>query len=46
MEIIISVLSEERDHARSIVDALIDAEQNYLFTNDTEYKENRQSIVA
>ena len=41
MDIIISVLSKERDHAREIVDAVIDAEQNYLFTNDVEYKDNR-----
>jgi hypothetical protein len=41
MDIIISVLSKERDHAREIVDAVIDAEQNYLFTNDADYKDNR-----
>jgi len=45
MDIIIGVLGGERDHAREIVDAVIDAEQNYLFTNDTDYKENRSSIV-
>jgi len=45
MEIITSVLSAERDHCREIVDAVIDAEQNYLFTNDADYKDNRQSIV-
>lgn len=45
MDIIVTVLSLERDHAREIVDAVIDAEQNYLFTNDADYKDNRQSIV-
>ena len=41
MDIIIKVLSKERDHAREVVEAIIDSEQNYLFTNDREYKENR-----
>lgn len=45
MDMIIKVLSEERDHAREIVEAIIDSEQNYLFTNDLDYKENRSSIV-
>ena len=46
MEIIIKALSKERDHAREIVEAIIDSEQNYLFTNDTNYKENRSDIVT
>ena len=45
MAIIIKVLSTERDQAREIVEAIIDSEQNYLFTNDKDYKENRQEIV-
>lgn len=45
MDIIIQVLGAERDHTREIVDAVIDAEQNYLFTNDADYKDTRQSIV-
>lgn len=45
MDIIVQVLSSERDHAREIVEAIIDSEQNYLFTNDLDYKENRSSIV-
>jgi len=45
MDIIVQVLSGERDHAREIVEAIIDSEQNYLFTNDLDYKENRSSIV-
>lgn len=45
MDIITTVLGIERDHTREIVEAVIDAEQNYLFTNDSEYKDNRQSIV-
>ena len=45
MDIICQVLQEERDHARDIVEAIVDAEQNYLFTNDLDYKENRSSIV-
>jgi hypothetical protein len=45
MDVVVGVLSEERDHARTIVEAIIDAEQNYLFTNDHNYKENRTDIV-
>lgn len=45
MEIIIKVISKEREHARKIVEAIIDSEQNYLFTNDQEYKDNRSEIV-
>lgn len=46
MDVIIKCLSKERDHAREIVEAIIDSEQNYLFTNDLDYKENKQSIIA
>ena len=45
MEYICEIIGAERDHCREIVEAVIDAEQNYLFTNDLEYKINRQSIV-
>jgi vacuolar protein sorting-associated protein 1 len=45
MDIITQVLVNERDHARELVEAIIDAEQNYIFTNDNDYKENRSSIV-
>lgn len=45
MEIICDVIGKERDHCREIVEAVVDAEQNYLFTNDIDYKSNRQSIV-
>jgi hypothetical protein len=38
MEIICDVIGKERDHTREIVEAVIDAEQNYLFTNDLDYK--------
>jgi len=46
MDIVCQILQAERDRARDIVEAIIDSEQNYLFTNDTDYKENRSSIVA
>ena len=46
MDIIIKVLSKERDHARELVENLIDAEMNYLFTNDQQYKDSRSDIVA
>jgi hypothetical protein len=45
MEIIIRVISKEREYARKIVESIIDSEQNYLFTNDQEYKDNRSEIV-
>jgi len=45
MEIIVKTLSAERDKAREVVEAIIDSEQNYLFTNDTAYKTNRTDIV-
>ena len=45
MDIIVKCLSKERDHAREVVEAIIDSEQNYLFTNDQDYKDNRTDIV-
>jgi len=45
MEYICDIIGKERDRCREIVEAVIDAEQNYLFTNDLDYKTNRQSIV-
>lgn len=44
-DIITKVLMKERDHAREVVEAIIDSEQNYLFTNDTNYRDNRQEII-
>lgn len=40
-EIIISVLNEERANTLRIVSHIIEAEQNYIFTNDLEFKENK-----
>ena len=34
MDIIVKCLSKERDRAREVVEAIIDSEQHYLFTND------------
>jgi hypothetical protein len=45
MDIIVKVLSRERDRSREVVEAIIDSEQNYLFTNDRDYKDNRSEIV-
>lgn len=45
MEIITNVLIDEREKCRSIVESVIDAEQNYLFTNDYDYLTNRTDIV-
>jgi len=43
MEIISSVLIEERDHAKYVVDSIIEAEQNYIFTNDLQFKEGKSN---
>jgi hypothetical protein len=45
MDIIINVLQDEREKARALVESVIDAEQNYLFTNDSDYLTNRTDIV-
>ena len=45
MDIIVRVLNREREASRKIIEAIIDSEQNYLFTNDLGYKENRSDIV-
>jgi hypothetical protein len=45
MDIIVNVLQDEREKTRIIVEAVIDAEQNYLFTNDSEYLSSRTDIV-
>ena len=46
MDIIIRVLSKERERCREVVEAILDSEQEYLFTNDRDYKDNRSEIVA
>lgn len=45
MEIVTGVLSKEREKSRIQVEAIIDSEQNYLFTNNTTYK-NKNSEVS
>ena len=39
------VLISERDKTRDIIEQMIDFEQNYLFTNDSDYKDQRADIV-
>ena len=46
MEIIVRVLTKERERTREVVEAILDSEQEYLFTNDRDYKDNRSEIVA
>lgn len=41
MDIVTRTLHNERDKTRNIVEAIIDSEQNYLFTNDMNYRNNR-----
>ena len=45
MDIITTVLQDEREKTRVIVESIIDSEQNYLFTNDYDYLQNRTDIV-
>jgi len=45
MEIIINVIQQDRDRAREIVESIIDAEQNYLFTNDLDYKDSKSDMI-
>lgn len=45
MEIITKTLGKARDHAQEIIDALIESEQNYLFTNDMDFKSNRHQVI-
>jgi hypothetical protein len=39
MDIVTKVLQKEREKARTIVEALIDSEMNYLFTNNRDFKD-------
>ena len=45
MDIIVTVLQDEREKTRALVESIIDSEQNYLFTNDSDYLTNRTDIV-
>ena len=45
MEIIVKVLQQERDAAREIVEAIIDSEINYHFTNDQDFKDNKSNVM-
>ena len=39
-------MQEHREKTRKIVEQLIEAEQNYLFTTDTDYLTNRGAFFA
>ena len=45
MDVVVQCLQGEREKCRAIVEAIIDSEQNYLFTNDSDYLANRTDIV-
>lgn len=45
MDIVSTVLQNERDYTREIVESIIDSEQGYLFTNDQDYLQKRTDIV-
>ena len=36
----------ERENAREVVEAIVDSEIAYHFTNDQDFKENKSSIMA
>lgn len=39
MDIIVQILQELRDHTRTLVEAIIDSELNYHFTNNNDFKD-------
>ena len=41
MDIIVQILQELRDHAKDLIESIIDAELNYHFTNDLNFKESK-----
>lgn len=43
MDIIVNILQELRDHTRVLVEAILDSELNYHFTNDLGFKDARNS---
>jgi len=45
MEKIVTVMQEEREKTRELVEAIIDSEETYMFTSDPEYLINRTDIV-
>lgn len=45
LEVVSHVLQEERDKTKEILEAIIDSEEGYLFTNDYDYLMNRTDIV-
>eukprot|EP00742_Colponemidia_sp_Colp-10_P002968 GILJ01003167.1.p1 GENE.GILJ01003167.1~~GILJ01003167.1.p1 ORF type:complete len:757 (-),score=123.34 GILJ01003167.1:152-2422(-) len=44
-DLVSSVLARERDRAKEVVDALIDSEEGYIFTNDSEYISSRTNLI-
>lgn len=46
MEIIVSVLAECRHYTQEMVGSIIEAEQSYIFTNDMDFKENKNEDPA
>jgi len=44
-ESVTKVLQKERDQSRKIVESIIEAEQQYLFTNDQDYLMNRTNLI-
>jgi replication fork clamp-binding protein CrfC len=43
IDVVNAIIQEERDHCREIVAAVVEAEENYIFTNDGDFKENKSA---
>ncbi len=46
MALVQQIMSEERDKAKYIVEAIVDSEAGYMFTNDVEYNAKRTDVVV
>jgi len=46
MEKILDIMQEEREKTRYLVEAILESEQTYMFTNDPEYLNTRTDIVT
>ena len=46
MEKILEIMQDDREKARYLVESVLDSEQIYMFTNDTEYLNTRTDIVT
>jgi hypothetical protein len=45
MEKVVEIMQEEREKARYLIEAVIESEETYMFTNDSEYLLSRTDMV-